>query len=203
MLFSVLRLSGVGGFNPLSGASQPSKFVLTLRKNSQNKSKIHCWPPQIEYWLFLFVSNPFEVSFDDVHIIFELLYYIWATNDKCKNVKFCIYIQYKVRGLQGTGATRYRGGIQGRKVEFNCRWKGCKIPAFLSYSELVGIRKNTWLPKTCSNIPMDRQLPKHDFLEMEEMLWLTQKCQIFRTYDPKCNYGYMENLHAPHIYIYI
>ena len=52
---AVLDLSGVGGLTP-SGASRSPKFVLTPpRTNSQNKSKIHCWPPlvfpQIEYWL--------------------------------------------------------------------------------------------------------------------------------------------------------
>ena len=48
---------GGGGFNPPSGASQPPppQFVLTP-KNSQNKSKIHCWSPsgspQIEYIMY-------------------------------------------------------------------------------------------------------------------------------------------------------
>ena len=35
----------VGGFNPASGASQPPKFSLTPRENSQKWSKIHCRPP--------------------------------------------------------------------------------------------------------------------------------------------------------------
>ena len=37
-------LKGVGGFNPPLCLSTP-KFFIEPRKNSQNKSKIHCWPP--------------------------------------------------------------------------------------------------------------------------------------------------------------
>ena len=37
------------------------------RKNSQNKSKIHCWPPlvfpEIEYWFFLFSGRNSSITF--------------------------------------------------------------------------------------------------------------------------------------------
>ena len=46
--------------------------------------------------------------------------------------------------------------VQRRK--FNYRWRGFQIPASLPITELVGVRKCIPPPKTCSNIPMDRQL---------------------------------------------
>ena len=45
-VMSSARFVGVGGrgLTPFWCLSTP-KFVLTPRNNSQNKSKIHCWPP--------------------------------------------------------------------------------------------------------------------------------------------------------------
>ena len=57
LFFQCSICRGVEGFNPPLVPKLTSKFVLTPpQKNSQNKSKIHCWPPlvfqQIDYWLF-------------------------------------------------------------------------------------------------------------------------------------------------------
>ena len=57
------------------------------------------------------------------------------------------------------------------EAEFIFRWRDCLIPASLSYSELVDIRKDIWSPKTCSNIPRDGQLPNGVTLDGNFLKW--------------------------------
>ena len=71
-------------------------------------------------------------------------------------------------------------GTPGMEAKYSIHWRGCQIPASLPYSKLVDVRKDIQSPKTCSNIPRDRQLlmvTKRDFLEMEASLWLNKKSQ--------------------------
>ena len=53
----------------------------------------------------------------------------------------------------------FYNGIEG---EFLYRWRGCQIPASLPQSMLDNVGKDIHSSKTCSNIPMDRQLPDGD-----------------------------------------
>ena len=59
LMRSARFVGGGGGVNPLWCLSTPPQVCIDPRKNSRNKSKIHCWPPppplvfsQFEYSLY-------------------------------------------------------------------------------------------------------------------------------------------------------